>query len=106
MRRLRRRNFSRPNEINSRRLARLIKQCNRVHLELIEANDFFKHFLGINMLFFFLYALLLIFLVVFVDWLFGVALVSIVIAMFLTINLMSSAFAVSLSTDVIQWHFV
>ena len=39
--------------INNRRLARLISDFNRVNSELIEFNDFFKNFLGSNVLHFF-----------------------------------------------------
>ena len=93
-------NVSRAKMINNRRLAKLIYSYNQVHLELIEANDFFKDFLGVNVIFFCIYALLVMFLVIFIGWILRVALFLIVLGMFLTTVLVPFSFANSLSTQV------
>ena len=88
-------------KINNQALAKLTRHYNLVHLELIETNDFFKNFLGVNMLFFFVYALIVMFLVIFMDWLLTVTLLLIVFALFLTIIFVPFAFSTYLSVEVI-----
>lgn len=98
--RLGRLDASRTKKINNRRLARLIHSYNQVHLELIEMNDCFKNFLGVNLLYFFIYAIILMFLVMFVGWILKLTLLWIVLTMFLTIIFIPFTFANSLLTEV------
>ena len=88
-------------KISTRRLARLINDYQRIHLELIEAKDFFKNFLGVNLVFFYFCAILIMFLSIFVDWPIRLALLFTVLVMFLTIIFVPFAFANSLLVKVI-----
>ena len=93
-------------KMNNRRLAKLIYSHNRVHLELIETNHFFNSFLGVNIIFFFSYALMLMSLLMFVRWLLRMALLSIVLGMFLNTIFVPFSFANSLSTQVWLLKFI
>ena len=68
-----------------------------VHLFL---TIFFPPHLGSNMLFFFVYALLLMFLAIFIDWILRLALLWIVLTMFVTMIFIPFSFANSLLTQV------
>ena len=92
-RRLARLDDSGAKKLDNRRLVRLVLQFNRVQLELIETNNFFKRFLGTNMIFFFSMAVIFLFLGIYVDWLLRVALLSTVFVMYLTIILAPFSFA-------------
>ena len=88
------------------RLARLIHEFNRVQLELIETNDFFKNYLGFGMLSCFSMAILCMFLSTFLDWFQRVALLSGIFVLYLTTILVPFCFADCILVEVIQLHFV
>lgn len=84
-----------------RRLTGLILDFNRVQLELIEVNDFFKNFVGVNTIFFFIISVQCMFLSIFVGWLLRVTLLAAIFAMYLTIILVPFGFADSIPIQVI-----
>lgn len=103
--RLRYLNASGNSKLKNRRLARLIHQYNRVQLELIEANNFFKNFLGVNAVVFFFYALLMMFLVIFIDWTLRLAILSTLLGLSLTTIVVPFAFSNWLLIDVCWFLF-
>ena len=90
----------------NKRLAKLILDFNRVQLELIEVNAFFRNFLGTNIIFCFFIAILCMFLGIFLSWLLKVALLSAVFVLYLTIIMVPFRFANSIPFQVIQLRFV
>ena len=91
--------------MSKRRLARLIAEYQTVQLELTEANDFFKNFTGVNMLYFFIAALLLMFLLIFIGWPLRIALLLLVLNLFLTTIVVPFAFSNLLLKNVIFGGF-
>ena len=93
-------------KIHNKRIAILIGDYQQVQLELVEVNDFFKNFLGVNMVSYFFYSILMMFLSIFIGWAVRLALLSTVLVMFLTVIFVPFAFGNTLSIDVMRLHFV
>ena len=97
--------LSQNKKMSKRRLARLIHEYQTVQLEVTETNDFFKNFMGINMLYFFISTLLLMFLSIFIGWPLRIALFSLVVSFFLTTIVVPFAFSNLLLKKVIFGGF-
>lgn len=86
------------------KIARLIRDCNRVHFDLIELNNFFCFFTGFNLIHFAAVGILAIFIALSVNWILKLMILSVVAVLYCLIIAVPFIFANSVSIEVrIVW---
>lgn len=88
--------------IDNLKLYRLVGDYNQVQLELIDINDFFKKFLGVNLFHYFFFGIAIIFIAIdpLIEWPLRMAFFSIVVGFYTIIIGIQSLIASSVLTEV------
>lgn len=88
--------------IDNLKLYRLVGDYNQVQLDLIDINDFFKDFLGINLFHFFIFGITIIFIAIdpLFEWPLRMAFLAVVAGFYITIIYIQSLIASSVLTEV------